>query len=144
MTRASTPGSLSTSTLMVWVSGFSSRFSSEYAEPGWVITFIRSAMRALVRGMPLLRSFFAAELDHADRDHQDRGGQHQHRPLQMTVGLNHDAGEDHDQHDGDDLGPPRLELADAADLHPDRQPLAVPFRQREHEADGDAVGEDHQ
>jgi hypothetical protein len=25
---------------MVCVSGFSSRFSSEYADPGWVITFI--------------------------------------------------------------------------------------------------------
>src|SRR6185295_13883532 len=100
MTRASTPGSLSTSTLMVCVSGFSSRFSSEYADPGWVITFIPFRGYALVRAI-LLFPFFAAKLEHAQcrRDHQDRGRQHQHRPLQMTVGLDHDAGEDDDQHD---------------------------------------------
>jgi hypothetical protein len=48
---------------MVCVSGFSSRFSSEYADPGWVITFIPFRGYALVRAI-LLFPFFAAKLEH--------------------------------------------------------------------------------
>src|SRR4029079_2881286 len=88
MTRASTPGSLSTSTLIVCVSGFSSRFSNEYADPGWVITFIPFHGHALVRAI-LLFPFFAAKLEHAQcrRDHQDRGRAHEHRPVHMDAAL---------------------------------------------------------
>ena len=62
----------------------------------------------------------------------------------MAIGLDHHPGKDHDQDDDDDFGQRRLELANAAHLHPLGQTRAVAFGQREHEADGDTVGEDHE
>jgi hypothetical protein len=59
---------------MVCVSGFSSRFSSEYADPGWVIFVIPYYEAATSGRRPLSRSLFAAKRDHAQRDgnQQDR------------------------------------------------------------------------
>jgi hypothetical protein len=38
----------------------------------------------------------------------------------------------------------RLKLTQAADLHPGWLPLAISFREREDEADGDAIGKNYE
>ncbi len=86
----------------------------------------------------------AGEIDQPKRrgDEQNRDRQHQHVIFELAFGLDHGAGENHDQDDENDFGQRFFQLADAGNLHPGGQSAVVDLGQGEDETDGDAIGED--